>query len=159
MTNNADITIFNQALGKDRREVLIPTNVYGVCWYEVESLHRSEKSRNEKTRVIIRIPYNAKIQDERSYLPEEQYKRLSEEERLQYWTIQKNAYIVKSSMEVADKWIWDTFSFRSSVITQKDIEDIRELTKVDGDFVTVIEYADNTVRGSDKVKHWRIGGE
>lgn len=159
MTNNADITIFNQALGEDRREVLIPTNIYGVCWYEVQSLHRNEKSRSGSTRVVIRIPYRAKIQDGRIYLPEEQYKRLSAEKRLQYWTIQKNAYIVKNPLEVAGKWKWDTFSFRSSVITQKEIEDILELTKIDGNFVTVVEYADNTVRGSNKVKHLRIGGE
>lgn len=28
----------------------------------------------------------------------------------------------------------------------------------DEDFVTVTEYADNTIRGTDRTKHWRIGG-
>ena len=38
------------------------------------------------------------------------------------------------------------------------IRDFLDLFKYDRDIVHVTEYADNTRRGSDAVKHWRVGG-
>lgn len=139
MITNADITIFNKATGENRREVFIPTAISGVSWYDAHSVEVSKQQgmapRDRAAKFIVRIPLDAKVQDGRTYLPEEQYKLLNEKERLRFWTIQLNSYIAKG--------------------THADIGDLKQLTCSVG---TVVEYADNTVRGSDRVKHWRIGG-
>ena len=80
MTDNADITIFNQIIGADRREVFVPTMISGAFWYDVRSMSQSDRHREGSSRVIIRIPYDAEIQDNRIYLPEEQFKKLKGEE-------------------------------------------------------------------------------
>ena len=89
---------------------------------------------------------------------EEEYKKLSDEEAERYWTIQKNAYIMQGEYVTAEQWQFDTFSFRSGVILKEAIEDLAKLRKYDESFITITEYADNTVRGTDRTKHWRIGG-
>lgn len=137
MTDNADITIFNQIIGADRREVFVPTMISGAFWYDVRSMSQSDRHREGSSRVIIRIPYDAEIQDNRIYLPEEQFKKLKGEELEKYWTIQKNAYVLKRHI-IPDE--------------------INRLRAEEEDFFTVVEYADNTLRGSDCMKHWRIGG-
>ena len=39
------------------------------------------------------------------------------------------------------------------------MRELSEFAKLAGaDLIHVKEYADNTLRGSDAVKHWRIGG-
>lgn len=158
MINNADITIFSQRVGNDRREVFYPTMISSVCWYDVRSMVQSERDRNGGSKFIIRIPYDADIQDNRKYLPEDKYNALPISELDKYWTIQKNAYIIKEQYVNAADWKFDDFSFRSGIITGLTMENIEILRQKVEDFVTVVEYADNTVRGSDRVKHWRIGG-
>lgn len=158
MTDNADITIFNQVIGADRREVFVPTMIAGAFWYDVRSMSQSDRYREGNSKVIIRIPYDAEIQDDRIYLPEEQYKRLKQEDIEKYWTIQKNAYVLKRHMVQADKWLFDSFSFRYGKITGLIPEEVQQLRMEDEDFFTIVEYADNTQRGSNRMKHWRIGG-
>lgn len=139
MITNADITIFNKAVGDDRREVFIPTRISGACWYDAHSVETSKQQgvapRDRAAKFIVRIPIDAEIQDGRKYLPEAQYKLLDSEERAGFWTIQLSGYIAKG--------------------THTDLDGLKRLT---GGVGTVVEYADNTVRGSDRVKHWRIGG-
>ncbi|MGN0398804.1 MAG: hypothetical protein ACI4EO_01635 [Blautia sp.] len=158
MMKNADITIFNQIIGEDRREVFVPTMISGVCWYDVRSLSRNERNREAGSRFVIRIPYDAKIQDDRIYIPEEKYKKLTKNELKKYWTIQKNAYLIRQQIVKSGDWMWDSFSFRFGAIKELVPEEINRLRSENEDFVTVVEYADNTVRGSDRVKHWRIEG-
>ena len=158
MTDNADITIFNQIIGADRREVFVPTMITGAFWYDVRSMSQSDRHREGSSRVIIRIPYDAEIQDNRIYLPEEQFKKLRGEELKKYWTIQKNAYVLKRHIVQEDKWLFDPFSFRCGKITEFIPDEINRLRAEEEDFFTVVEYADNTLRGSDRMKHWRIGG-
>lgn len=158
MTNNADVTIFNQRISAERREVFIPTVISGVCWYDVRSMRQSERNRTGESEFIIRIPFDAKVQDGRSYIPESQYQKLSDDEVKKYWTIQLNSYVLKQQYVDAAAWEFDTYSFRAGVISELSIEDIDTLRAEQEDFVTVVEYADNTVRGTDLTKHWRIGG-
>lgn len=162
MIVNADMTIFNQVVGADRREVFIPTVISGVCWYDVRSMGTSgrmgDPSRNRAAKFIVRIPISANIQGGRKYIPEARYKLLPKESLAEFWTIQLDSYIVKDQYVPADGWLWDPFDFRSSVITEVDVTDIDSLRAANEDFGTVVEYADNTVRGSNMVKHWRIGG-
>lgn len=66
--------------------------------------------------------------------------------------------IMMFSDVVAGQWLFDTFSFRQGIILKETIEELAKLRQHDEDFVTVTEYADNTIRGTDRTKHWRIGG-
>lgn len=158
MTSNADVTIFNQRISAERREVFIPTVISGVCWYDVRTTRQSERKRTGESEFIIRIPIDARVQDDRIYIPESQYQKLSDDEVKMYWTIQLNSYVLKRQYVDAATWKFDTFSFQTGVILKLPIEDIDALRAEQEDFVTVVEYADNTIRGTDRTKHWRIGG-
>lgn len=139
MITNADITIFNKAIGEGRRETFIPTFIYGVRWHDMHSVETSKQQgmapRDRAAKFIVRIPAGAKIQDGRKYLPEAQYKLLDAEERRGFWTIQLNGYVAKGAHS-----------------------DFDELKRLPGGLGTIVEYADNTGIGSHRVRHWRIGG-
>lgn len=159
MMTNSDVTIFNLRIGADRREKFYATRILGASWYcssTGESI--SGTDRKQASQCVIRIPYTARIEGEKQYISEEKYKKLSDEEAESYWTIQKNAYIVRGQIEVANKWVFDTFSFHHGIILKEEIEDLIKLRQQGEDFVTIIEYSDNTIRGTDRTKHWRIGG-
>lgn len=159
MTTNQDITIFNLRVDKKtRREVLVPTNISGVSYYDVRSSTGNAGEKKENITYKIRIPIDARVENERSYISEHQYSSLDDAEALKYWTIQKGALILLGTFFVSDKWIFDEFNFRSGVILADKIEDIQGVAEQSRDYITVVEYADNTKRGSVAVKHWRIGG-
>lgn len=158
MTINSDVTIFNLRIGADRREKFYATRILGVSWYGSKGQVVSDTVRKGIAQCVIRIPYTAIVEGGKQYISEEEYKKLSDEEAERYWTIQKNAYIVRGQLEVADQWVFDTFSFQHRVILKETIEDLAKLRQHDEDFVTITEYADNTLRGTDRTKHWRVGG-
>lgn len=158
MTINSDVTIFNLRIGADRREKFYATRILGVSWYGSKGQIVSDKNRKSTMQCVIRIPYTATVEGGKQYISEEEYKKLSDEDVEKYWTIQKNAYIMQGEYVTAEQWQFDTFSFRSGVILKEAIEDLAKLRKYDESFITITEYADNTVRGTDRTKHWRIGG-
>ena len=137
MTINSDVTIFNLRIGADRREKFYATRILGVSWYGSKGQVVSDTVRKGTAQCVIRIPYTAIVEGGKQYISEEEYKKLSDEDAERYWTIQKNAYIVRGQLEV---------------------EDLAKLRQHDEDFVTITEYADNTLRGTDRTKHWRVGG-
>ena len=116
MMTNSDVTIFNLRIGADRREKFYATRILGVSWYGSKAQVVSDTSRKGTAQCVIRIPYTATVEGEKQYISEEEYKKLSDEEAERYWTIQKNAYIVRGQLEVADKWVFDTFSFQHGEI-------------------------------------------
>lgn len=141
MTINKDITLFNSHLDKEtRREIYIPTVIAGVSFYYVKS-SSGQGFSEENIDYKIRIPITADIQNGRTYLPEENYKILPDDEARKYWTIQKSSVIVPEPI-IDDSGIYELGTIKSSYT----------------DVISVVEYADNTVRGTDAVKHWRIGG-
>lgn len=158
MMTNSDVTIFNLRIGADRREKLCATRILGVSWYGTKGETVLDTDRKDKAKCVIRIPATATVEAGKQYISEEEYKKLSDEEAERYWTIQKNAYIMQGEYVTAEQWQFDTFSFRSGVILKEAIEDLAKLRKYDESFITITEYADNTVRGTDRTKHWRIGG-
>lgn len=158
MTINSDVIIFNFRIGADRREKFYATRILGVSWYGSKGQVVSDTVRKGTAQCVIRIPYTAIVEGGKQYISEEEYKKLSDEEAGRYWTIQKNAYIMQGEYVTAEQWQSDTFSFRSGVILKEAIEDLAKLRKYDESFITITEYADNTVRGTDRTKHWRIGG-
>lgn len=150
MITNQDITIFNLRLDKEtRREVFIPTNISEVSFVDTRSSGGTASERAENLHFRIRIPVNAEVQDSRTYISEDKYKLLDDEEAKKHWTLQKGCYIITGSLPENDS---------SGEITSEQIRDFLDLFKYDRDIVHVTEYADNTRRGSDAVKHWRVGG-
>lgn len=159
MITNQDITIFNLRLDKEtRREVFVPTNISEVSFVDVRSSSGSASEREENLAFKIRIPISARVQDARTYIPEDKYKLLDDEEVKIYWTLQKGCYIITGTIFYNGEWKFDDFDFSSGVITSSRIRDFLDLFKYDRDIVRVTEYSDNTRRGSDAVKHWRVGG-
>ena len=142
MTLNSDITIYNFRLGPDRRELLYPTQIQGVSWYCTHDQMVSDKVRTGKTNCTIRIPMSADVESGRIYVSKDVYKALTADEAKGFWTIQNGAYLVQGLCGDGE----------SAGITAT------ELQKNHRDYIVVTEYADNTIRGTDARKHWRIGG-
>ena len=159
MMTNQDITIFNLRLDKTtRREVYVPTNISDVSFTDIRGTGGSASNRNDNLRFKIRIPITSRVQDSRTYIPEEKYKLLDDDEAKKHWTIQRGCYIITGTLFYRGEWKFDDFDFSSGVITSSRIRDFLDLMQYEHDIVNVTEYRDNTIRGSDFVKHWRIGG-
>jgi len=142
MMFNQEITLFNKRVNKaTRREAYIPTLIQGVSFIETKSVGGTD-DRADNDSCTIRIPKNAVIQSDRTYLEEHLYKQLNDSDAMKYWTIQRNAYIVRGNHST------------ELIIEPSKIEELKRNGKV----ITVRTYADNTERGSDHIKHWRIGG-
>lgn len=137
MTINSDVTIFNLRIGADRREKFYATRILGVSWYGTKGETVSDTDRKDKAKCVIRIPATATVEAGKQYISEGKYKKLSDEDVEKYWTIQKNAYIMRGTYE--------------GEIPDNPLKSIENL-------VTITEFADNTIRGTDRTKHWRIGG-
>ncbi len=137
MTINSDATIFNIRIGADRREKFYATRIMGVSWYGTKGETVSDTDRKDKAKCVIRIPATATVEAGKQYISEEKYKKLSDEDVEKYWTIQKNAYIMRGTYE--------------GEIPDNPLKSIENL-------VTITEFADNTIRGTNRTKHWRIGG-
>ena len=137
MTINSDVTIFNLRIGADRREKFYATRIMGVSWYGTKEETVSDTDRKDKAKCVIRIPATATVEAGKQYISEEKYKKLSDEDVEKYWTIQKNAYIMRGTYE--------------GEIPDNPLKSIENL-------VTITDFADNTIRGTNRTKHWRIGG-
>lgn len=140
------ITVFNKRLSADRREVYLPTCISGASYYESKSSgHSTDGAHAESLTYKLRIPINAKTQSDRTYASEKAFKAMTEEEARQHWTLQKGDIVLVCETSLADP---------------VDEATVKQLAAANlADVITVKEYADNTIRGSAAVKHWRIGGE
>lgn len=140
------ITLFNKRLSNDRREVYFPTCISGASFFESRSSsHSTDGARSESLTYKLRIPIDATIQDGKTYLSEKAFKALTAEEAADHWTIQKGDIVLACAAEFSEP---------------VDEAQLKQLTKDSLlDVITVKEYADNTIRGSKEVQHWRIGGE
>jgi len=136
---NADITIFNVRVDADRLEAFTQTNINGVSLYAAYGTNGDGGQRKEKLTFKIRIPISADIEEGKSYVPEEEFKALTDDEVRKHWTLQKGCYIIRGHPE-------------------ERIQNMEQLRAYPGGYITVKEYADNTSRGSAAIKHWRIGG-
>ena len=125
------ITIFNKRLGADRREVYLPTCIRSASFLENKSSgHSTDGAHSQSLAYKLRIPLGAKIQ----------FRQLDEDAAAKAWTLQTGDYVLPMATELM------------APVDQKRMEAL-------GHLIYVKEYADNTIRGSAAVKHWRIGGE
>ena len=145
MTVNTDITIFNARYDAiNRTEVFIPTKIKGVSYYENEGVNTNDGVWTDQSVYKLRVPLiGSEIEESRVYLPEKQYRTAESAEG--YWSIRKGDFLLLTLYEGEKE------SF-----TSKEVATLADTLGLK--LITVTEYADNTVRGSDSVKHWRIGG-
>lgn len=158
ITADRAMTLFNIRIdNKARREILVPTGIQGVSFYEIDSSKYAGGIRSEEIDCKIRIPVNAFIESGRKYIPESQYKGLEDEEALSYWTLQKGAYILMASVQ--EPYCMGTDPGTGNVITKESLLSLCADPCYTGPLISIVEYADNTQRGNNAVKHWRIGGK
>lgn len=136
MITNAVITIYNRKR-RGRDSVLIPTVIRDASWFYGRRAAKGQFIDSDDS-YQIRIPFGADTSG-KAYIDPARYAEMTEEEAEGYWTIQIDDIVLKGEY--------------SSQVT-----DERELRELTGDLFVVNTFADNTIRGSDAVKHWRIGG-
>lgn len=136
MITNAAITIYNRRRS-GRNSVLIPTVISEASWFYGRRAVRGQFIDSDDS-YQVRIPYGADTSG-KTYVNPAQYAEMADEEAAGYWTIQIDDIVLKGEY--------------SSQVT-----DERELRELTDDLFVVNTFADNTIRGSDAVKHWRIGG-
>lgn len=136
MITNAAITIYNRRRS-GRNSVLIPTVISEASWFYGRRAARGQFIDNEDS-YQVRIPYGADTSG-KTYVNPAQYTVMTDEEAEGYWTIQIDDIVLKGEYT-------------------SEVNDDRALRELTDDLFVVNTFADNTIRGSDAVKHWRIGG-
>lgn len=136
MITNAAITIYNRRRS-GRNSVLIPTVISEASWFYGRRAARGQFIDNEDS-YQVRIPYGADTSG-KTYVNPAQYAVMTDEEAEGYWTIQIDDIVLKGEYT-------------------SEVNDDRALRDLTDDLFVVNTFADNTIRGSDAVKHWRIGG-
>ena len=136
MITNAAITIYNRRRS-GRNSVLIPTVISEASWFYGRRAARGQFIDNEDS-YQVRIPYGADTSG-KTYVNPAQYAVMTDEEAAGYWTIQIDDIVLKGEYT-------------------SEVNDDRALRELTDDLFVVNTFADNTIRGSDAVKHWRIGG-
>lgn len=143
MNANADITLFNKVFDKEnRQDVFIPTVIKGVSLYMSKGSTGDSKYRESTASYKIRIPIDADM-GESSFVDLVEYRKMQKDEAKKHWTLQPDSVIIPEALDVTV--LGDSIS-------------LTELTKEYGTFITVTDYSDNTTRGIQSMKHWRIGG-
>lgn len=137
MTTDSVITIYNRHLSNDRREILTPTVIRYVTWYQSKGAVGAPDTSDANT-YKVRIPYDAD-QSGKTYLDAIPYRNLAADKTKDYWTIQNGDIVVRGACE-------------------KQITNKKELASEGLNLFVVTNYSDDTIRGSSFMKHWRIGG-
>ena len=140
MTTNADITVFNKRYVKEERtEKFVATRIKGVSLFSRTGAGFGSQNLSQSDAHTIRIPADADT-DGKQYIDQKAYVELGDEESAGFWTLQIGAIIVPCLEDV-------------------DTATETELKQQYPDVITVRNYTDNRSRGSDRMKHWRVGGE
>lgn len=148
ITNVDTLTIFNHRLNKEeRRNAFVPTVIQGVSYVEAKGASiTSDGIWGDNVQYKIRIPLIAVVQDGRTYLPELEYAKLTDDEAIQHWTISKTDMIIRGE-----------YDGESSIL----FEDMLNAWAKENahDLIRITEYADDTHGGSLYMRHYRIGGQ
>lgn len=144
MTVQMSVTVFNARTGADRRQTFLPTVISGASYAEARSAASSKGVQTEGLSFKLRIPADAAIQGGRTYVSEATYKSLTDQDAAKHWTLRKGDYILTQAIE------------QTGALSQQELNALA--ASCCSDLICIAEYADNTLRGSDAVKHWRIGG-
>lgn len=143
MITNSTITVFNRRKDDDGKEELVPTVIHGVSWHEAKETSGGQgggRNADNADRFKVRIPVNAK-QSGKTYIDSYDYRNMSDYRSSKYWTLQKEDVVI-----------------RGAYYHPVAIPDSSMLFRMTDEVFLINSYADNTIRGSRAVKHWRIGG-
>lgn len=148
-----NIILFNKRLDSEtRRDVFIATFISGVSVYNNKHSTSDDNFHRATENFKIRIPITANIQNNKTYIPETRYDDLNFSEAMEYWTLHTEDLIIVYGSENID------FSLLESALSQQQIEEIANNYGLQKEVISVVDYSDNTLRGSKRTKHWRIGG-
>lgn len=143
VTATEAVTLFNAILNKDeRREVFLPTFIEGVAWHETESVLAGNGAATGARKVVVRIPIGASVADGKTYVPFNEFRKMTLEEAAKHWTVRDEDVIALGHIEAAAP-IADALNY---------------LKKNGGRPYVITAHANNTRRGSASVQHWRIEG-
>lgn len=150
ITNVDAVTVFNSRLDSEsRRNKYIPTLIRGVSYVEAKGATVNGNGVwSDSVQYKIRVPVQAKIQDDRTYLPDLEYAKLDDEAARKHWTIQKQDLVVLGDASELDGGSAVFEDMLNSYAREHSLNLIR-----------VTEYADDTMGGSRHTRHWRIGGQ
>lgn len=154
-----DIILLNKRLDKvNRQNVYMPVQISGVSVYDARQSSSEGSYHTMSDSFKIRIPMGAAVQDGRSYLPETQYDDLDDDAIAGFWTLHTEDAIVlcASSFGEVDQPVYS--ADQNGFVSGEDACELAQQFGFQKDLIHITGYADNTLRGSDKVKHWRIGG-
>lgn len=153
---NCDIILLNKRLDQgSRRDVFIPTQISGVSKYDNRQSYGDGGFHSETESFKIRIPIGAQVQDGRTYLPETHYDALPAEAALAHWTLHNEDLIIVSVSGFEDV---NTSAFETAAVTTQQAEEMAHSVGFQKELVHIVNYSDNTLRGSASVQHWRLGG-
>ncbi len=150
-----DIILLNKKLDKEtRRDVYIPTRISGVSVYDKRQSSKDGGFHEETEDFKIRIPISADVQQDKQYIPEAHYDTLTVEKAVDYWTLHNEDLIIIIEAGLDS----ELAVFETDVITSEQAEALAKKIGFQKEIIRIVDYSDNTHRGSNRVKHWRIGG-
>lgn len=142
-----NIIIFNRRYDPhERRDTYVPTKISGVSIYDQRQSSDSGGFHSERESYQIRIPKNSEFEAGKSYLQEAHYDNATNVDG--FWTIHNEDLII----------ITDASAPETRTYTMQEVKTLAEQIGYNREAIHVVSYADNTLRGSEVVKHWRIGG-
>jgi len=149
-----DIILLNKRLDREtRRDVFIPTQISGVSVYDNRQSSKDGGFHSPSENFKIRIPISAVTQGGRAYIPETHYDTTQDVSG--FWTLHTEDLIIICAAEFADV---HTSVFETAAVTAEQAEAMAALVGFQKELIHIVDYSDNTLRGSAAVKHWRIGG-
>jgi len=138
-TIQSDMTIYNAYEDSEGLQQLLSTVIKGVFFQSGHGAHLAEKGVVTTDKVSVVIPKNTEIEG-KSYIPSLEFMRLSDEDKLNHWTISNG-----------DKFV-------NQEITEQILK-AKELEKKYGynNVFTVTEFGFNDF-GSESLRHFKIMG-
>lgn len=154
-----DIILMNRRLDKaSRRDVYVPVQISGVSVYDSSQSSQDGGYHSLTETYKLRIPVSAPVQGGRSYVQESHYDLMEDEEASACWTLHTEDLIILCAEEFSDV---NTVAYQApeaGFFTMEEAETLADEIGFMREPIHITGYADNTLRGSDRVKHWRIGG-
>lgn len=154
-----DIILLNKRLDKEsRRDVYVPVQISSVSVYDNRQSSEGGGFHSLSDSFKIRIPADSPTENGRSYLPETQYDSLDNAALSGYWTLHTEDSIILCAEPFEDVNTALYEVDENGFISEEAVKQLAEDLGFQKEVIRITGYADNTLRGSNKVKHWRIGG-
>ena len=156
ITATHDIILLNGVTdGESRRNLYVATQISGVSFAHKRKSNGNGNFREDEAEYRIRIPVDADIQNGKAYAPEALYHRMEDEDAKKRWTIRTEDLLIVCSEPLADV---NVPVFESDSVTEQDVRAMADAIGLLREPIRIVDYSDNTLRGGEATRHWRIGG-